>query len=123
MGFFSSIGNFFQDAAEDVLTIVGEVAGVAAPVVGGFFLGPEGASLGDKLATTFNQVVDRVFEEPVAVAPSVTPVTQQPSIGPQQQQFQQAAATVAPGGFFGANMTPILLIGGAAVVALLVLRR
>jgi len=123
MGFFSSIGNFFQDAAEDVLTVVGEVAGVAAPVVGGFFLGPEGASLGDKLATTFNQVVDRVFEEPLPAAPLVTPVTQQPSVRGQQLAVAGAVPVVAPGaGLFGGGMTPILLIGGAALVALLVLK-
>ena len=123
MGFFSSIGNFFKDTAEDVLSVVGEVAGVAAPVVGGIFLGPQGGQLGAKLAQTFNQVVDRVFEEPTPTAPLVTPVTQQPSLKGQQLAVAGAVPVVAPGaGLFGGGMTPILLIGGAALVALLVLK-
>lgn len=117
MGFFSSIGNFFQDAAEDVLGIVGEVAGIAAPVVGGFFAGEAGAALGTKLSTTFNQVVDRVFEAPVPTGAAVTPVTQQRSVAGQQV----VAATALPG-ILGGGMTPLLLIGGIAIAAILLLK-
>jgi len=116
MGFFSSIGNFFKDAAEDVSAIVGGAAEIALPAVGGLFLGQPGAELGTKLSQTFNQVVDRVFEQPVPTGAAVTPVTQQPSVRGQQVVSSKAVPALAGG------MTPLLLIGGIAIVALLILK-